>query len=1025
LAALDDAKLAQELQLRGVSGVPSAEVLATLRGLNAKLLAGGRPVQIRTFHSWFAALLRSAPLGVLHALNLPTQYELLENDALAVAQVWRVFLTRVAQAPAALADYREAVACYGRHQTHKALQAALDKRTEFSLADAQGVVDASVQHFTVQFPAFAGLADPVERLQQASVLSLFWEAAKALGACSGKTCLTAASALEAGLTASDWDAAQGALMTKTGTPRKLTDKQVDLTSVQAAQALLLDVVQAGQQHAAWQHQQRMARLTRGLCADYAELKRTRGWLDMGDLERTALVLLSDSALSGWVQERLDARVSHVLIDEFQDTNPLQWQALHSWLSSYSGAGNAPSVFIVGDPKQSIYRFRRAEPQVFRAAKQFVLDGLDGDVLSCDHTRRNAPEVLQAVNTAMLQAQDEGLYQDYRAHTTAAAHHGEVLKLPRLERAGPDEADADDDSKPEWRNSLTTPRLELEETRKTLECRQAALWLAQQLRDGAGQPDGLRPGQVMVLARKRERLGLMEQELAALGVPAQQPEKNELNEFAEVQDLTALLDVLVSPRHDLSLAQVLKSPIFGANDDDLVSLVQQQRALRASAPDQSWFGTLQAALRAPPMAWPQVLLDAAGALARWQGWLQRLPPHDALSAIFDDGDLLARYAAASPPAQRERVLAHVRAVLHAALQVDGGRFLTAYGLVRALRATGLVAPVRAQEGAVRLLTIHGAKGLEARLVLVLDTDGEAPKTDTMGVLVDWPGEARYPQRFVFLASESNPPACATELLAREMTERSREELNALYVALTRTEQTLVISSLAPHRQAPGSWWSRLEGLAAAVDAPDLEDRPNSPTGVATDGPAGFLLKYVPKLPLASVDIARVAPELIADDAQPDSLESRIGQAMHRLLEWVPLVTGGWAQEGFTWSAEAVLAVARDFGLLAEQAQTAADQAQAILRGEGHWVWDADVLDWHANEAPLLVGGRTLRLDRLVRQRESGQWWVLDYKSSAQPERQPALCAQLQAYQAAVARTQPTARVRAAFLTPLGALIELPA
>jgi ATP-dependent helicase/nuclease subunit A len=1027
-AVLDDAKLAQELQLRGVSGAPSTEVLATLRGLNAKLLAGGRPVQIRTFHSWFAALLRSAPLGVLHALNLPTQYELLENDALAVAQVWRVFLTRVAQDPDALADYREAVACFGRHQTHKALQAALDKRTEFALADAQGVVDASVQHFTLQFPAFAGLTDPFEHLQQASVVSLFWEAAKALGACSGKTCQTAASALEAALTAADWDAAQGALMTKAGTPRKLTDKQGDLTSVQVAQALLLDVVQARHQHAAWQHQQRMARLTRGLCADYAALKRTRGWLDMGDLERTALVLLSDSALSGWVQERLDARVSHVLIDEFQDTNPLQWQALHSWLSSYTGAGKAPSVFIVGDPKQSIYRFRRAEPQVFRAAKQFVVDGLQGDVLSCDHTRRNAPEVLAVVNTAMLQAQGEGLYQDYRAHTTAAAHHGEVLKLPRLERAGPDEADADDGSEPEWRNSLTTPRVELEETRKTLECRQAALWLAQQLRDGAMQTDGLRPEQVMVLARKRERLGLVEQELAALGVPVQQPEKNELNEFAEVQDVIALLDVLVSPRHDLSLAQVLKSPIFGASDDDLVSLVQEHRALRASAPTQAWYDTLQAALLAPPMAWPQVLLQAAGALARWQTWLQRLPPHDALSAIFEDGDLLARYAAASPPAQRERVLGHVRAVLHAALQVDGGRFLTAYGLVRALRAPGLVAPVRAQEGAVRLLTIHGAKGLEARLVLVLDTDGEAAKTDTMGVLVDWPGEARYPQRFVFLASESNPPACAAELLAREMTERSREELNALYVALTRTEQTLVISSLAPHRQAAGSWWNRLQALATAVDAPDAEDPPalaESAASISSGEVSGFTLKYVQKLPLALMDIARAAPDLVAIQTLPDSLESRMGQAMHRLLEWVPLMSGGWAQAGFTWSAEALLAVARDFSLLPEQAQAAADQAQAILRGEGHWAWDADALDWHANEVPMLVGGRTLRLDRLVRQRDSGQWWVLDYKSTAQPERQPELCAQLLAYQGAVARSQPMARVRAAFLTPQGALIELPA
>ena len=94
-------------------------------------LAGGRPVQIRTFHSWFAALLGSAPLGVLHHLGLPTQYELLENDAVAVAQVWRRFQTRVAGDAAVLADYLDAVRLYGRHQTHKALEAApLDERTK-------------------------------------------------------------------------------------------------------------------------------------------------------------------------------------------------------------------------------------------------------------------------------------------------------------------------------------------------------------------------------------------------------------------------------------------------------------------------------------------------------------------------------------------------------------------------------------------------------------------------------------------------------------------------------------------------------------------------------------------------------------------------------------------------------------------------------------------------------------------------------------------------------------------------------
>ncbi|OGB34559.1 MAG: hypothetical protein A3F78_01400 [Burkholderiales bacterium RIFCSPLOWO2_12_FULL_61_40] len=1079
-AQATDATLRQELQTRGLKQEPTPEQLSTLRQLHATLLKNGRPVQIRTFHSWFAALLRSAPLAVLQELGLPTAYELLENDAKAVAQVWRRFQTRVAQDAQAHDDYLAAVSTFGRHQAHKALEAALSKRVEFVLADANGVVDRSVQTFAQQFPDFAGMDMPQDRLVHPVVRQLLLDAARALGASSLVTCTKAASALEQGLTQNDPASVCDALLTKTGTARKFSDKLSGIATVQQAQELLLRMAQAQAQHAAWLHQQRMARLVRGLVDDYAALKRERGWIDMGDLERAALTLMSDPCLSGWVQERLDARVRHLLIDEFQDTNPLQWQALSAWLSGYTGAGQAPSVFIVGDPKQSIYRFRRAEPQVFKAAKAFVVAGLGGDVLSCDHTRRNAPPIIALVNQVMGQAQSQGEFDGYRAHSTESLQAGQVFKLPRMAREAKDGPPVQEGAaEGTWRNSLTMARQQVEETRKTLECKQAAQWLAQQLQAAGAQ---LKPRDIMVLARKRERLGLMQAELAALRIPAQQPEKNELADMPEVQDLVALLDVLVSPRHDLSLARVLKSPLFGVNDADLVQLVLRQRAMAAqvnSVANTDTAGTDAAGTDAagtdaagtdaagtdanadadalpelvvakPTVTWLQVLQQATGlpdalaqvgqTLATWKQWVDSLPPHDALNAIYQDGDVLARYAASTSANQRDAVLANLRSLLSAALQVDGGRYVTAYALVRALRAGGMAAPVRADTDAVRLLTIHGAKGLEAPLVLLLDTDGEALKSETMGVLVNWPGEDAYPRRFVFLASESRPPACVADALAVEQAERSREELNALYVALTRTQRTLVVSSLEPHSPNLGSWWQRLE--AQAQDAPwqGVVGAAAQPVPLAADPHAellvdDYLLKILPNRPPALMEYAQEAPKLVAKvkpkpgDASAesalagpaDSLDSRMGQAMHRLLEWVPPEAGG--ARAALWSPEQLVTVARDFVLEAEQVHAASQMARAILNGQGAWAWDSQLLGWHGNEVAMAHRGRMLRLDRLVQHRTSQEWWVLDYKSSAQPEQQADLRAQLLAYRSAVAQAYPGQTVRAAFLTALGALVEL--
>ncbi|WP_432731493.1 UvrD-helicase domain-containing protein [Variovorax sp. W6] len=992
-------ELVAQLVMRGMEPADASVAVPRLKGLYRRLLEGGRPVQFRTFHAWFAGLLRNAPLAVLRELGLPSNYELLEDDAEARGHTWRPFFEAVTANKEALADYYAVVATYGRSQTAKALSEALSKRVEFSLADAEN----AVQHFSALYPALEGLDEPTEALRGEQVRRRWLDRAAALGRESNKTPQKAAEAIidvfGTGEPASDALAAGLAHLRKNffvATEDRLNKNLQKFPAAQEAEAELQVLCAAQAQHAAWLYQQRMTRLTRLLIAAFADVKRAHGWVDMNDVEQAAQLLLGQSALSGWVQERLDARIAHLLIDEFQDTNPLQWQALYGWLSAYTGAqGRAPRVFIVGDPKQSIYRFRRAEPQVFIAAKKFVREGLDGELLNCDHTHRNAQSVVGLVNAAMLAAQEAGEFDGYRAHTTERRDDGELLSLPAIDRdaVGTDAAEAApaDDGMLHWRDSLITPRVLPEEQLLQKECEQAARWVAQRIADGT------QPSRIMVLARRRSRLSAMQDALRQRHIPVQQPEKNDLHDAPEVQDVVALIDALVSPAHDLSLARALKSPVFGIDDEALVQLALRQRE-RGPV---SWFALIQKDESLPP-----VLVEAGVRLKRWQRWLMTLPPHDALDAIFHDGDLLAKFGAAVPAAMRQSALANLRGVLSASLDIDGARFATPYALVRALRAGGVRAPTVAAPEAVQLLTVHGAKGLEADTVLMLDCDAPPPRAQTMGVLVEWKGSDSAPTRFVFLASEKTPPACAAALLEEEQRARHREELNGLYVAVTRARERLVLSSVKPARANEGSWWSRLQPLCEPTEA----DEPLVALATET-GAASFAMKHMPQAPVP----VEVPSSKKAAGTTVDARAAAFGQAMHRLLEW--------AVPGEPLSAAHVRAAAREFLLDAQQARGAAALAQRIRAGQGAWVWDDRRVDWHGNEVTLVHEGETLRIDRLVRERDSGVWWVLDYKSAARPERDAALIAQMQRYRAAVQHAYPGAGVRVAFLTGQGELVNL--
>jgi ATP-dependent helicase/nuclease subunit A len=981
--AMDDEGRVVQLKLRGLEPSQARALAPALGRLHETLLASGRSVEIRTFHAWFSQLLRAAPRDLLAQLGLAPGMALMEQLDDHRSAIFRRFHAAVAADAALRADHAALVQRRGRDQLRNWLEAALDKRVELELADEAGTLEASMPP-----PDCEG--HPCEALQSAAWRDTLRELAQALGQGGARAQAAANSVIDAMALPEGRAMFQGlwkALFTDKGTPRKLGDLSL-LTTVSAELEALL--AQAQQYDAHHEHLQ-LVRLSRVLLRELAAYKRSRGLADMADLERCALALLRDETLSGWVQERLDMRIRHVLIDEFQDTSPLQWHALHSWLSAYAGAGGGasgqrpPGVFIVGDPKQSIYRFRRAEPRVFGAAREFVTEGLEGNWLACDHTRRNAPEVLGAVNQVFEQAQRESAYDGFRPHTTelgplpAAGVYAlpPVLRPPKPPKGEPAQPSL-------WRDSLTVPRHEPEELLREQEARHVAHAIQELLSRGDA-----RPGEVFVLCRKRASLRLVAHELQALHMPYAAAEEHALMESAEVRDLIAVLDVLASPDHRLSLAHALRSPLFGASDDELVQLALDARQ------HGDWWKALR-------HAQTPTLTRAAGLLESWQDAASRLPPHDLLDRIVFEGEVRERVAAVVPPEQRLAALNAIDALLAQALSLDGARYATPYNFVRALKRRVLKAAAPVQPDAVQLLTVHGAKGLEAKVVFVMDAQPEAAKPDTATLLVDWPVEADRPRRCAFLYSEAQCPPSLRELMAEELQAREREELNGLYVAMTRARERLVFSRTEPFI-AGASWWQRVEAFAQPW-------QPAAPIQAPGDVDAPICLQVLPSAPLLPIAVPAVM-------RSPDTPATRLGEAVHRVLEWAS------GQPNGADLPELAAAAAAEFGAApTEVARTAGaiwrnPQCRRFLSGPG--------LIWAGNEVPLSEAGDVLRVDRLVKLDDGSgpTWWVLDYKLALQPGEQAEYREQMLRYRRAVAALTPGEPVRCALINGLGDVIEV--
>jgi len=783
---------------------------------------------------------------------------------------------------------------------------------------------------------------------------------------------------------------------------------------------------------------RMMRCGAELMVVYRQIKRARGVIDFADLESNAYRLMRDPGTAAYVQCRLDRRYRHLLFDEFQDTSSLQWRLLADWLQAYAGAGERPSVFVVGDPRQSIYRFRRAEARVFRAATRLLEEGFDSIEIGTDTTRRNAPAIIEVLNRCL-----PPVMAHYR-HQATLAETGQGLfwRLPRVQADAPGAVAAVDEPF-DWLESPRddeTPLRHREGVQIAHAIKAARLELARQ-----GKAVPFR--EIFVLARSRTGFEAYERALREAGLPVQSDRSGGLLRTLEGDDLRALLTFVRRPIDDLALAQVLASPLIGLDTDALGWL-----AVHARQTGRHWWSCLKVlalASRADADADADVdrdphtvanlnrdadadadiamtaqspadivtrmaPFDAVSLARRLAGWIEaaaRLPVHDFLDAALAQADAFAGYPAAVAPAQREVAYANLCAMLGLALDVDAGRYPSLAGFLARLRSfDSLEDREGPSEGrsdtvdAIRLMTIHACKGLEADLVVLADAHRRT-RSDQAGLFIDWPPEAMRPDHLSFLFNAGLRGSSREESLARDNELRELEDRNLLYVALTRARRGVIVSGALAPRSPSQSWYTLLDG----VDAPDLAEPAVLSDQAAADAadpsdpvaPCEAEGAFTLRLPdLHRLDIGQrrgSGQDAGGADAASNEPATELGKALHRALELLP---GSTAWPGL--DEDAVLEALQVFELDDRQRRSALVQARRVLALPV--LAPAWRSEQSASELDLLdAQGQLRRLDRLARVDDS--LWIIDYKWSVDAERRADYIAQLADYRSLVGQLEP--------------------
>jgi ATP-dependent helicase/nuclease subunit A len=542
-------------------------------------------------------------------------------------------------------------------------------------------------------------------------------------------------------------------------------------------------------------------------AGFEARKAHRGLLDYDDLiARTSALLLNPGA--AWVLFKLDGGLDHLLLDEVQDTAPEQW-SIAGALTAEFFAGDAArdggrTVFAVGDRKQSIYSFQGADPAEFdrwRAIMRDRVKAADGAFrdTELDVSFRSTAPVLALVDavfagSAAIGVVEPGAALRHEAHRVGQAGRVELWPLvPRPDAVTPEPWEIADRN-----HGLTTAPQRLADA--------LAHWIRAQI--GTARLESrdrmLAAGDVLILVRRRDDFArALVRRLKGLGVPVAGLDRLYLTDQPAVQDLLALCDTLLLPADDLSLACVLTSPLGDLTDDDLMELAVGRgqaslwEALRQRAPERP--------------AWKAAWDLVATLLAR----VDYVAPHALLSEALGPLGGRARLLRRLGPEAAEPI----DELLSAALAYAGSHAPSLQGFVHRLRQSGAEVKRQAEEAGsvVRIMTVHGAKGLQAPLVILPDTTSLPP--DAGGLF--------WPEKGLPLWSPRAELRCAATDAMKAAAKAGRmEEYNRLlYVALTRAEDRLVVCGWETRHKIPDeSWYSVVaEGLSRlSPEAEPLED-----------------------------------------------------------------------------------------------------------------------------------------------------------------------------------------------------------